>query len=335
MNVPSEANVAWLDGPGQLAWRRQALSPAGEGQHLCRAIVSAISPGTELAAWTGAPPLRPGPVYPRVSGYCHVAEVVASGSGVTRAQPGDRVLSFTSHRDAMLLADDEVLAVIPSGLSSELASISYLFHLGYNAVLESGVRAGSRVLVLGLGALGQTAVTMAALAGARVAAISDQSSLGDLALRAGACWTGGRGALADGPDWLAGGADVVISTTNSWEDWQTALAATCKRGTIAVLGFPGRNLPAPVANPLAPEHFYQKQLCIRSVGMSVELPDPRGFARWNERDNLAFLLELLANGTIDASPFTAHSMPATQLADAYAGLLLRQPAHLTTLLQWA
>lgn len=328
------ARCAWLEAPRTLSWREERLGAPGPGQLLCRALTSAISPGTELAAWTGAPPLRPGPAYPRLMGYCHVAEVQAAGPDVRRAAAGDRILSFTSHRSAMLLAEDDCLAVVPPSLAAAEASVAYLFHLGYNAVLRSEVRAGSRVLVLGLGALGIAAVQMARLAGAEVAAVTDQPALAALAKGAGASWAGARGAVGAGPAWLAGGADVVITTSGSWGDWQLALAAAGRRGTIAVLGFPGRGTPPPEENPLLPQHFYQKQLRIEAVGMSPELPDSRGFARWNERDNLAFLLGRLDDGTLDASPFTRHRYPAADLGTVYEALLDREAGQLTAILLW-
>ncbi len=326
------ARVAWLEKPGRLVWREETLGPPGAGSHLCRARVSAISPGTELAAWTGAPPLRPGPGYPRLMGYCHVADVVASGAGTERARPGDRVLSFTSHRSAMHLSDRDVLAVVPDGLDDAPAAVAYLFHLGYNAVLRADVRAGARVTVVGLGALGIAAVACASLAGAEVAAVSGQPTLRALARGAGARWTGDRSeAEADSG---AARADVVVLTTNGWEDLALAMQLAGQRGTIAVLGFPGRGLPPPTANPLPSAHFYMKQLRLEAVGASPEVPDSRGFARFNERDNLAFLLRALADGRLDAGPFVTHWMPGERLAEAYAALGRREPGQLTTLLTW-
>ncbi len=329
---PLPARTAWLEGPGRLVWREERLGPPPPGTHLCRARVSAVSPGTELAAWTGAPPLRPGPAYPRLVGYCHVAEVLASGPGASRARPGDRVLSFTSHRSAMHLADADVLAVVPAGLDDATASVAYLFHLGYNAVLRAGVRAGSRVTVVGLGALGIAAVACARLSGAEVAAVSGQEALRALARAAGARWAGTRAeATEDSP---ADKADVVVLTANGWEEFALALRLAGQRGTVAVLGFPGRGLPPPAGNPLPSAHFYTKQLRIEAVGASPEHPDPRGFARFNERENLAFLLRAMADGRLDAAPFTAHAMPAERLADAYAALLARAPGQLTMCLAW-
>jgi threonine dehydrogenase-like Zn-dependent dehydrogenase len=331
---PVIARTAWLEAPRQLVWREEALGEPGPGHHLVRALASAISPGTELAAWTGAPPLRPGPVYPRLIGYCHVAEVLASGAGTSRARPGDRVLSFTSHRSAAHLADADILATVPDSIGSAAASVAYLFHLGYDAVLKGAIRPGARVAVIGLGALGLAATLFATIAGGEVAAISDQPALRDMARAGGASWTGARAGIGAGPPWLNGRADVVITTSNSWADWEMALAAAAPRGLIAVLGFPGRGAGPPPANPLDPRHFYQKQLRIEAVGLAPEQPDTRGFLRFNERDNLAFILGAIEAGRLDPGPYVAHSAPAELLAAAYDELLDRAPGQLTTILTW-
>lgn len=336
----THTRIARLEGPHRLVWAEDSLpATAPEGCHRCETLVSAISPGTELAAWTGAPPLRPGPVYPRVNGYCNVARVLESAPGTRHAQPGDRVLSFTSHRSHFDLADADVLAVIPDSLSSEAASVAYLYHLGYNSILRADVRPGSRVLVVGLGALGMAAVSMAHLAGADVAAVSGQPALRDMALKAGARVASPRQEFAAEAVWparqgQAAGADVVVLTTGSWDDWRFALQAATVRGTVAVLGFPGRGLPMPADNPLDPQYFYLKQLRIEAVGMSPEIADSRGFLPFNERANLAWIMDLLANGRLDPSGFTRHVAPASTLAAVYDQLLARTAGQLTSLLSW-
>lgn len=65
-------------------------------QVFARTLYSAISPGTEIAAFLGCPPLRPGKLCPRVVGYCNVAEVLAIGAGVTLCRTGDTILKVSS-----------------------------------------------------------------------------------------------------------------------------------------------------------------------------------------------------------------------------------------------
>lgn len=329
------ARVAWLEGPRNLVWREEQLPPEPPaGMHRCATIISAISPGTELGAWTGLPPLRPGTGYPRLQGYCNVARVVASGAGTSAAMPQQRILSFTSHRDHFLIADSDVLAVLPNNIESGNAAVTYLFHLGYDAVLKARVRPGSRVMVLGLGALGLASVAMASAAGATVVAISDHEGPQALARKMGAAWSGPRSAGAEYTPIMAPGADVVIATTNHWADWRLALQNAAPRGTIAVLGFPGRGQPWPDFNPLDSSLFYVRQLRIEAVGLSPERCDSRGFLRFNERDNLRYLIGEIAGHRVPAELLASARLPACRLAEAYDLLEHQRDSAVTYVLQW-
>lgn len=285
-----------------------------------------------MAAWLGLPPLRPAVIYPRLLGYCNVGRVLESGDA--HFAPGDRVLSFTSHCSHFLLRSDRVLLRLDPTDSADTVVCSYLYHLAYNAVLRSCARAGSRVLVIGLGALGLTSVAIAALAGAEVAAISDQPAPAALALKLGAEAVFTRAEERETAAWARSGADVVISTVNGWKDWQRGLRHAGQNGVIAMLGFPGRGEGAPTENPLASEHVYMKQLRIEAVGWSPESNDSRGFLRFNERDNLAWIVRQIRSGRIDPLNIVSGRFAGTDLASAYAALAERHMSPVTYLLDW-
>lgn len=330
----TKATVAHLIEPHNLQLRVSPLAEPEPTEVLCETLVTAISPGTELAAYTGLPPLRAGVVYPRLQGYCNVARVLAVGGKVSGLNVGDRVLSFTSHCSHFVLPQADVLLRLPEVAKSEDVVCTYLFHLGYNAVLRSGVRAGSRVLVLGLGALGLTSVAMASLAGSIVVGLSDQSHPAQTALALGATAVHGRNDIDSLRSALGDGADVLIATTNTWTDWQIALEVAAPLGTIAVLGFPGRGLPPGSFNPLDSQYFYVKQLRVEAVGLSPERPDNRGFARFNERDNLAFLAGQIIAGRLNAAALVSGEYPGPQIVQAYQDLLARKNSPITYLLRW-
>jgi D-arabinose 1-dehydrogenase-like Zn-dependent alcohol dehydrogenase len=334
--TPIEATVVTLTGPRRLELRRETLDRAdlGPTELLCETLVTAISPGTELAAYTGAPPLREGTAYPRVQGYCNVARILAVGAEVRGLSPGDRVLTFTSHRSHFVIRADDVLATLPADADAAQVSCAYLYHLGYNAVLRSDVRAGARVLVIGLGVLGLTSVAMAALAGAEVHAVSDQTHPQGLAREFGAREVFARGQRQALRDALGEGADVVICTTNGWEDWALALEMAGTRGTLAVLGFPGRGRPPGEFNPLDSRYFYAKQLRIEAVGHSPEHADGRGFARFNERTNLRYLVDQIVRGRLRAASLISGRYAGPDIELAYGDLLARKHSPVTYVLQW-
>ncbi|MEO6079202.1 MAG: zinc-binding dehydrogenase [Steroidobacteraceae bacterium] len=211
---------------------------------------------------------------------------------------------------------------------------AYLFHLGYDAVLRGGARPGSRVLVIGLGALGLAAVAMAGIAGARVFALSDQPAPSRRAQLLGASVYDRKQCAQLETALTSGLADVIIVTTDAWSDWHLALKLAGIRATIACLGFPGRGLPPPEFNPLESRTFYVKQLRVEAVGLSPERADSRGFLRFNERDNLAYILELLGSGRLSASTLVSGIYPGVEIERAYSDLLARCESPVTYLLEW-
>jgi len=333
-----DARIAVLEQPRRLVFKQEQLDPAAlkEGQLLCETLVSAISPGTEVAAYLGAPPLRPGVVYPRFVGYCNVARVLHTAPGSSGFQVGDRVLTGASHRSHFVTSAGDVLAKLPGTLPIEDAVCAYLFHLGYNAVLCAEVRPGSTVVVVGLGVLGLTSVATAALAGARVSAISNHSRPRELAQAMGATACFDRSQLPALMEALgADRAHVVITTSNAWADWRIALECAGNRGTIAVLGFPGRGQKEIPSNPLDSAHFYTRQLRIMAVGMSPRRPDDRGFQPFNERDNLKRILAWICDGTLKPSLLLSGEIASSDLDQAYQRLIRRDGSPLTYLLRWA
>lgn len=289
---------------------------------------SAISPGTELAAYTGLPPLRPGNAYPRLVGYCNCGRVIAVGTAVKKFAVGDRVLTFAAHRSHERVKAAEIAAKVPSTLDGALASVTYLFHLGYAALQRVKIKKGQRVAVIGLGVLGMTTASIARLEGAHVIVLSRRKEIFAEAQKFGAHeLVGMTDASVDEI-----GADIVVTTSNDWNDWVVALRAARRGGTIAVLGFPGRGLPPPTINPLDSQYFYSKQLNLVAVGQIVGT-DPEAEMRLTRR-NMQHLVELIAANRLPAKDLIGGIRPAAELADAYEDLSARRRGVLTYVLGW-
>lgn len=335
LQIPKFAEVVWLDAPGVLRIAEEELSDLDPDQILCKTIVTAISPGTEIAAFDGLPPLRPNVTYPRLQGYCNVAEVMAVGRAVEAFNVGDRILTFMSHRSAFILHANEVLYKLPLVADPQDIVCSYLFHLGYNAVIRSNVKQGMKVLVIGLGALGLASVAIATRSGAKVFGVSNYPTPTNIAYAYGAQAVFTRGELDENlKNERLPGVDIVISTTSSWADWRLALKCVNQLGTIAVLGFPGRGESPWLENPLASEFFYMKQLRIEAVGLSPEIPDLRGFSRFNERANIDFIAGEIIIGNLDPKLLVAGCFHYREIEKAYYSLKSGNASAATFLLNW-
>ena len=183
-----KSNVYRMLGPKNLKMEEEeidinSISPT---DIVGKTIVSIVSPGTEIAAYIGAPPLRPMKVYPRVNGYCNVAEVIAVGSEVKNIKLGDRVSTHQSHRSSFCCDASAVNNVLRRDDDAIAQATSYLWHLGYYPLLRANAKPGSNVLVIGLGALGLSAVASAALSGCNVIAISNRKFARNKAIILGA-----------------------------------------------------------------------------------------------------------------------------------------------------
>ena len=334
-----QAKIVRLTGPRRLLFEEHTLDIANlaEDQIAAMTEFSAISPGTELGAYTGATPLRTDvEPYPRLQGYCNVSKVLKTGFKVRACKAGDRIVTFQSHRSHFVIGERQVVAVVPNNVSSSTASVTYLFHLGYNALLQAGAVAGTNIAVIGMGVLGLGAVAVGKMAGMRVAAISDQESQTERATKMGAQITSSRKHAEVALQQFSGepGLDLVIQTTNSWDDYLLALKTVRRGGQICLIGFPGRDTGNPEFNPLAPELFYQKQLTVKAVGFSPASDVPPYEIRFTDKRNMRFLIEKIAEGVLPADQMISDEYAATDLETAYIDLLGHKNNPVTYVLKW-
>lgn len=327
-----KAKIAKLIGPEQLEFEEQTLeSQLTDTQVLAETKVSVISPGTELAAYLGHPPLRPGKVYPRLVGYCNVAEVLAIGKQVQDFQVGDLILSFQSHCSAFVTEASEIIANLPR--STDLAELgtSYLFHLGYHALLEVHFNAKDKVAVIGLGTLGLTTTAVANHLGAEVTVFSNQSLQRAAATDFGATAAYPKSQTA----YLDNSYDLIVVTSNTWADWQLALELAALGGRIAVLGFPGRTEGKPSFNPLASQYLYDKQLTIKGVGNPPKGNEQKHYCPHTLQENMAYLIKAISLGKLPASKLVSARFSSSNIEAAYQLLAKREPGVMTAAIDWA
>ncbi len=333
------AQVARLLAPGRLVFDEEPFDAESLGAREVAAITewSAISTGTETAAYLGLPPLRSDVApYPRVVGYCNVAHVVAVGADVLDVSVGDRIVTFQSHRSHFIVDVSCVMAIVPDDLDPRLATVTYLFHLGYDAFLKGDAFAGMNALVVGLGPLGLGAVAVGDMAGMRIAAVSDHEIQRERACRMGSIAAFDRD---DPPERIRSfgkepGIDLVVLTSNGWEDFMLALKVVRQGGVICVVGFPGRLSGRPPFNPLQAELFYQKQLTIRAVGFAAASDVPPSEIRFTTKRNMNYLIDRIASGSLPAAELISGEYDAFSLQKAYEDLLAHRGNPVTYILRW-
>lgn len=335
-----EAQVYRLTGPRILVLETEPLPEPGKGQIQAQTLYSAISPGTEVSAYKDEPPLRPMKVYPRLLGYCNVAQVTKVDGGVEEEyQAGDLVYTHQSHRTAFVCDQSKVLCKLPKEVDPAEASATYLFHLGYNALLKGRFKPGANLAVVGLGVLGLGTVAVGRMSGGRVMAISNQASSQQTATVMGADRAMAKDhdrAVDEASELTRGvGIDLVVNTSNSWEDYELSLKLVRTGGTICLMGFPGRTDPIPPFNPLASQYLYDKQLTITYCGYTPDSDASPQDIRFTLKRNVAFLMDQVAEGRLQASKLITKVIPWRELDQTYQDLAARKPGLVTAVIDWS
>ncbi len=266
-------------------------------------------------------------------GYSAAGIVTAVGDNVTGFSVGDRVAcagsGIASH--AEVLRVPQTLAVkIPDNVSFEAASFVALGGIAMHAIRLADLTFGERVVVLGLGLLGQLAVQILNAAGYRVFGVDVVPAKVDMALEYGAHAGGviGRDNIVHAVQTFSDGhgADAVLifASTKSNEPIELAAELARERARIVVPGLVGLDIPRKV--------FYEKELRFvisRAWGPGMYDPDyeagkvdyPVSFVRWTAQRNMAHFLEMLSEGRVTVDHLITHRFPIDRALDAYEMIL--------------
>jgi NADPH:quinone reductase-like Zn-dependent oxidoreductase len=162
MTTPVEHRVTFTQaGQAELVTAPRPAEPLGPQDVAGRTLVSAVSPGTELALYQGQHRRTTFPVTP---GYSAVFAVEAVGNGVADVRPGQHLFSTGGHRSHQRAARADVLPV-PEGLASADAALARLMAISMTTLVTAAARPPAKVLVTGLGIVGRLAVQVFAAGG--------------------------------------------------------------------------------------------------------------------------------------------------------------------------
>ena len=314
---------------------RPVISPT---EVLVRTVTSVISPGTERAvtalarvqparqgtrpAGPGAPGCAQGPgrghpgrgaggpgrlAADMPLGYSAAGVVVEVGAAVDGIAPGQLVATGgagkASHAEFQAVPG-LLCAVVPEGVPPEDAAFATLASIPLHALRLAGVGPGAKVVVLGLGLLGQLAARLAMACGCDVAGIDPDGSPGT-PRPARASWPWTRPATRPPSQvlrWSRGrGADaVLVCAADPSAGPMSRAPALCRDRAAVVMvgdvGMPPRRTP-----------YYEREISLlfaRSYGPGRYEPSyeawgvdyPAGQVRWTEGRNQEAVLDLLAAG---------------------------------------
>ncbi len=283
-------------------------------------------------------------------GYSAAGEVVAAGAGLEGVfRVGQRVAvagaGLANHAE-LNVVPRALAAPVPDDVPDDEACFATLAAIALHAVRTLGPGLGDVVAVLGVGLVGQLAVQLLTLSGARAVALDYNPGRLDLARRMGA-----QGAL----DLAGGGVEAAVSAltagvgcdgiliaaaTESSEPLATAAAIARDRARVCMVGATGTAFPR--------REFMQKELSLvvsRSYGPGRYDQDfegrgvkyPAGFVRWTETENLAECVRLMSPALarrLDVAPLISHRFPLDEAEKAYAVVTGAGEPHLGVVLTY-
>ena len=335
---------------------RPVISPA---EVLVRTVASVISPGTEAAvtalarssllakararpdlvrqavrkAQAEGIPATARAVRGRLAtdiplGYSAAGVAVEVGSAVAGIKVGQLVATGgagkASHAEFQAVPG-LLCAVVPDRVPAQDAAFATLASIPLHALRLSGAAPGAKVVVLGLGLLGQLAARLALASGCDVAGIDPDPFARDIAAGAGVLALAESGAEATEQVllWSRGrGADaVLVCAADSSPGPMTRTPELCRdRATVVMVGdvgMPPRRAP-----------FYQREITLlfaRSYGPGRYEPSyeawgvdyPAGQVRWTEGRNQEAVLDLLAAGRLRVDDLVTHSFGIDRAGEAF------------------
>ncbi|WP_165972391.1 zinc-dependent alcohol dehydrogenase [Paenibacillus piri] len=326
-------------GPLELDYETAGVdwNPDG-GLALIRTEYSLISPGTELALYTGTHVGLPDPAnkfakYPFYPGYSIVGRIAAVGSEVTEFRPGDRIYTIGRHA-AYNTVDTQALTVPLLKLSDsrldEKAAFARLAAISMTSVMQTDFRIGDTVVVIGMGLIGNLAAQLYMLQGARVIAVDVVDKRLQTAHETGIEHTilSGSGVdLNERVKQITGGLlpDVVVEATGSPQLVVPALQLVRELGQVIALGSTRGHVDLNVY-----EYIHRKG--VRYTGAHEALQNNKRFT--SRLELTRYVLSMIGQGALKVNPLLTHRLAYTEAKLGYEMLLHQQDQALGVLLEW-
>ena len=273
-----------------------------------RAVLGKVRAEGPVATWNA---VRSKLSQPIPLGYCHVGRVVDSG-GVDWVRVGQRVVSNGPHAQAVSVTQG-LCAVIPDAVDDETATFTPLASVALQGINLLGLKPGDKVVVMGLGLIGQLAVRILRVLGCEVLGFDPSverrmkaklfgasvAPEGSDAVAASLSWTKGHGVQG-----------VLITASSSSNELVGQAARSCGvRGKVVLVGVVGLLLNR--------ADFYSREI-IFQVSCSYGTRDPR--SPYSAQANFRRVLDWMAEGRLQAADLVTNRSPFAEAPTAYSAL---------------
>jgi threonine dehydrogenase-like Zn-dependent dehydrogenase len=243
-----------------------------------------------------------------------VGRISRLGSSVTGSKVGDLVFAYAPHGSHAVVAEQNA---IPLGelMNEETGVFLANLNTAYNGVLDANLPLGADVVVMGLGVIGQIAVRLLKLGGARqIIAIDGIAMRRRLAIEGGAHQTlhpsddvaGAVRQLTNGR-----GADAVIEVSGAVPALNEAIRTVGYNGTVIAMSWYGGTFET---LSLSGEFHHNRP---RIISSQVGAVNPFLGPLWSTERRATIAREYLSLFNADLRAFITHRIPLSNAADAY------------------
>ncbi|MCV9885142.1 zinc-dependent alcohol dehydrogenase [Metabacillus halosaccharovorans] len=255
-----------------------------------------------------------------------VGTITEVGSAVKEYAVGERVCSYGGIRETHITnaIDNYYLKKMPAKMSWKSAVCFDPAQFALGGIRDSHLRAGDKVAIIGLGAIGQIAAQMAKLAGASYVAVVDPiKNRREVALRAGADQAFDPSIEDVGLKLKKAtekvGVDVIIETSAIEQALQQALRGLAYGGTIAYVGW-ARAFKGGL--DLGREAHFNNAKIVFSRACSEPNPD---YPRWSWRRIEDTCWQMLSEGKLNCEEIINPVIPFEESACGYEEYVDRSP----------
>lgn len=259
---------------------------------------------------------------PMPLGYSSSGIVLECGKNVQQFKPGDRVATAAPHAGVVSVSSN-LCALIPSNVSFEHAAFTSVASIALEGIRLARVSLGEKVLVIGLGLIGQICVSLLKAQGCYVFGTDIDPKKLALAKELGADQVeigSPLEAVKAFSDSFGVDSAIITASTPSNEPIEFASEACRSKGRIVLVGVTGLNIPR--------VPFFQKELeftVSSSLGAGRNDPTyeekgldyPIGYARWTAQRNMQAVLGVIAAGKLPVEKLISHHFPIEKASQAY------------------
>lgn len=265
--------------------------------------------------------------YPWLQGFAYgVGRIEQLGEKVRALQVGQLVYSQKLTAELSVVAPAD-LVPLPPGVEPEWAALLFQAQVALRGARAAQIVLGDYVLVTGLGTIGNFTAQLCKLGGAyRVLATDLSAQRLALALRVGvdlALDARAADTLARIQEYTFDrGADVVIESSGAPPAFKQGCAAAAKFARIVVVGWILAPFQFNVSDAFTPKGL-EMVVCHSGQPGDWRLAHRQGGSKGGGGDR-AYLLNLMAEGKLQAAPLITHRLPYADLVAAWADVLDKQ-----------